>query len=79
VWLVGYAAAVVVVVAVAANVLAKGMRDYWATGWHSVRNTVVAVNVGLVVPGVRTGLDMDRPSDCSLSIAVPQLLGQKGG
>jgi hypothetical protein len=70
VWLVVYAAAAVVVVvavvAVAASVLTKGKRDCSVTDSHSMKSTVVAVNVGLVVTGVRTVLDMDRPWDYRL-------------
>lgn len=58
--MVGYA---VVVVAVLASVLAKGKRDCSATGSQQMESIVAAVNV-----------DMDRPSDCSQLIVVPQLL-----
>jgi hypothetical protein len=72
VWLVGYAAAaaavvvVVAVVAVVASALAKDKRDCSVTGSHSTKSTVVAEDVGLVVTGLRTVLDMDRPWDYSL-------------
>jgi hypothetical protein len=62
----GCAVAAVAAVAVAASVLAKDKRDYSATGSHSAKSTVAAVNVGLVVLEVRIGLDMDRPLDCNL-------------
>jgi hypothetical protein len=76
--LVGYAADVVIAGAVAAPVLAKGRRDYSATGSCSPKSTVAAANVGLVVLEVIIVLGMDRPSDCSLQKLVLQLPGQKG-
>jgi hypothetical protein len=64
---VDYAADVVIAGAVAASVLAKGRRDYSATGSCSPKSIVAAAaNVGLVVLEVVIVLGMDRPSDCSL-------------
>ena len=60
---VDYAADVVVAGAVAAPVLAEGMRDYSVTG---PKSTVAAANVGLVVLEAIIVLGMDRPSGCSL-------------
>jgi hypothetical protein len=62
---VDYAADVVVAGAVAASVLAKGRRDYSATGSCSVKSIVAAANVELVGLEVIIVLGMDRPSDCS--------------
>jgi len=61
-----YAADVVIAGAVAAPVLAKGKRDYSATGSCSPKSTVAAANVGLAVLEAKIVLGMDRPSDCSL-------------
>lgn len=76
---VDYAADVVIAGAVAAPVLAKGRRDYSATGSCLAKSTVAAANVGLVVLEVVIALGMDRPSDCSLQISVLRLPEQKGG
>jgi hypothetical protein len=62
-----YAADVAIAGAVAAPVLAKGRKDYSATGSCSPKSIVAAAaNVGLVVLEVVIVLGMDRPSDCSL-------------
>jgi hypothetical protein len=63
---VDYVADVVIAGAVAALVLAKGRRDYSETGSCSVKSTVAAANVGLVVLEAIIVLGMDRPSDCNL-------------
>lgn len=55
-----------VAAAAAASALATGERDSLVTGSQLARSTVVAVNVGFVVPEVKTGLDMDRPWGYSL-------------
>ena len=63
---VDYVADVAIAGAVAAPVLAKGKRDYSATGSCSPKSTVAAANVGLAVLEAKIVLGMDRPSDCSL-------------
>ena len=63
---VDYAVGVAIAGAVAAPVLAEGMRDYSATGSCSPKNTVAVANVGMVVLEAVIVLGKDRPSGCSL-------------